>query len=227
MKKKILIVEDEESIVNFIKNRLESDIYDVDIAYDGKSAKRKVAANSYDLVTLDIMLPYVDGFEICTDIRKKSKQTLIVMVSAMDTEAFKTRGYDCGIDDYIPKPFSARELAVKIKSLIKRREEMISREARQVANIILDNDGKRVMAAGFEVGLTPSEYLILSTLIMNSNKVFSRMELAQLIYDNYLGEIDDRGIDSHIYHMRKKIKQYDEKEIIKTVRGMGYKINEN
>jgi len=227
MKKNILIVEDEEAIVNLIKNRLNSDIYNIDVAVDGKDALFKISTNTYDLITLDIMLPYLDGFEICKKLRQKSKQTLVIMVSALDTVEFKSKGYDLGIDDYIAKPFSPKELAIKIQSLLKRREEISSLKINQLSNIILDEESKDIIINGFSIEFTPSEYLILSTLISNKNKVYSRADLVQLIYDNYFGEIDEQGINSHIYHIREKVKQYYDKNIIKTVRGMGYKIYEN
>ena len=227
MRKKILIVEDEEEISNLINKRLDDNIFDVDIALDGKEAMSKLNQNHYDLVTLDIMLPFVDGFEICTCLREKSKQILIIIVSALETQDFKEKGYACGCDDYIAKPFSPKELVVKIKTLLKRREEIISTHAKQLSNIILNEESKEIIISGFALVLTPSEFLILSTLITHHKRVYSRQELAQLIYDNYLGEIDERGIDSHIYHIRKKIKQFEAKEIIKTVRGMGYKIDGN
>jgi len=227
MKKNILIVEDEEQIVQLIKNRLDSTLYHVDIALDGKEALLKINENNYDLITLDIMLPHVDGFEIAKKIRKTSYQTLIVMVSALDTDEFKIKGYEFGVDDYMAKPFSAKELSVKIKSLLKRREELSSTKSKHLSSIILNEESKEVSVNGFKIRFTPSEYLILTTLINNKNRVYSRAELAQIIYNNNLGEIDNRGIDSHIYHIRKKAKTFESKEIIKTVRGMGYRINED
>lgn len=227
MKQKILIVEDEQSIVKFINNRLKSDIYDVDIAHDGRAALEKVISKTYDLVTLDIMIPHIDGFEICKRLRKRSKHTLIIMISALDTEEFKEKGYEYGVDDYIAKPFSAKELAIKIKALLKRRDEIKEEKIEQISSLRLKKEEKKIFVKDFYLSLTPSEYLILSTFINNPKKVFSRSELAQLIYDNYLGGIDERGIDSHIYHIRKKLKRYEDKEIIKTVRGMGYRINED
>ena len=227
MKRNILIVEDEKSIVGFIKNRLDRSIYNIDIAYDGSEAIKKIDSSTYDLVTLDIMLPNIDGFEICKQIRQKSKKTLIIMISALDTLEFKSKGYSLGIDDYIPKPFSASELAVKIDCLIKRREEISNLEYEALPNIIVKDDTKEIIINGFYIDFTPSEYLILSKLILNKNRVFSRADLAQLIYDNYFGEIDEKGINSHIYNIREKIKKVYNKDIIKTVRGMGYRINEN
>jgi len=227
MKKNILIVEDEHSIVSLINNRLSSDAYNVDIAYDGKEAISKIVSNRYDLITLDIMLPYVDGFEICKKIREQSKQTIVIMISALDTMEFKSKGYDCGVDDYISKPFSAKELAIKIKSIFRRKEEMDIDNAKSVSNVILKENSKEIVVNGHMIEFTPSEYLILSTLIVNKNRVYSRQELSQLIYDNYFGEIDEQGINSHIYNIRAKIKPFYDKDIIKTVRGMGYRIYED
>jgi len=227
MRKNILIVEDEETIVHFIQNRLDKSVYNIDIALDGKEAISKIVSNSYDLITLDIMLPFSDGFEICKRIRQKSKKTLIIMISALDTMEFKEKGYAVGIDDYIAKPFSAKELSLKIHSLLKRREEINTLKSSKIANIILNEEIQEIIINGFKIDFTPSEYLILSTLILNKNRVYSRCDLAQFIYDNYFGDIDEQGINSHIYHIREKIKPFYKKEIIKTVRGSGYKIYED
>jgi DNA-binding response OmpR family regulator len=227
MKKKILIVEDEESIVSFINNRLNTDTYEVDVALDGQKALFKIQENYYDLITLDIMLPYVDGFELCNAIRKKTKKTLIIMVSALDTEEFKTKAYGYGIDDYIAKPFSAKELCLKIKSLLIRRDELSTFTQTNTSKVILNDQAKEIHVSGNLIEFTPSEYFLLSTFVRNNNRAYSRQELAQLIYHNYLGEIDERGIDSHICNIRKKISKHEEKNIIKTVRGVGYKIDDN
>lgn len=173
------------------------------------------------------MLPHIDGFEVCKAIRKKHKSCLIIVVSALDTIEFKTKGYNCGIDDYIAKPFSPKELAVKIQFAIKRKEELCSLDAKQICDIILNEEAKEIIISGFKIDFTPSEYLILCTLINNKNRVFSRTDLAQIIYDNYFGDIDEQGINSHIYHIREKVKTYYKKDIIKTVRGMGYRIYED
>lgn len=225
--KKILIVEDEELIVNLINNRLDKDVYSVDIALDGKSALSKIKKNTYDLITLDIMLPYVDGFDLCKSIRKKSKKTLVIMISALNTEDLKAKAYDFGVDDYLSKPFSAKELSLKIKSLLKRRDELSSIKTEESKILTLNDSSKEILVNNNSVDFTPSEYLILSVFISNKTRAYSRQELAQLIYDNSLGEIDDRGIDSHICNIRRKISKYEMRNLIKTIRGIGYKIDEN
>ena len=227
MKKNILIVEDQIAIVNFIKNRLDKNIYSIDIAYDGKEALKKIEKKLYDLITLDFMVPFFDGIEICKTIRQKTKKTLILMISAINNEDIKLNAYGIGIDDFIVKPFSAKELSFKIKALLHRREELVALKEEVINGIIIKEESREIILNGFSLDFTPSEYLILSILYFNKNRVYSRNEFTQLIYDNDLGVIDDRGIDTHICNIRKKIKVYEEKNLIKTVRGMGYKINED
>ncbi|HHH20948.1 MAG TPA: response regulator transcription factor [Nitratifractor sp.] len=227
MQKSILIVEDEEQIVGFINNRLDSQKYCVNIALDGQEALSKIFEKQYDLVTLDIMLPHVDGLEICRTLREKSTDTLIVIISALDTLKYKEQGYACGADDYIAKPFSAKELAIKITSLLRRKEEILANKEKRVKHLILNEASKEIVVNGHTIEWTPSEYLLLSTMIVNKNRLYSRQELAQIIYNNNLGDIDEQGINSHIYNIRKKVEQFYDRDIIKTVRGMGYKIYEN
>ncbi len=227
MKKRILIVEDEIQIIKFIKNRLDENIFDIDISTDGKDAISKVKSNRYDLITLDIMLPSINGFDICKETRANSRDTFIIIVSAINKEEDKLKGYELGADDYISKPFSPRELSAKIKALFKRSQEIQINNSKFNKNIMINYDSKEIYINSFKLKLTPSEYLIFEILFKYHNKVFSREELSQLIYDNNYGNIDTRGIDSHIYHIRKKTKLFESKEIIKTVRGIGYKIYEN
>jgi len=222
MKYRILIVEDEAAIVGFISHRLDLDCYEVDIAVDGLSALQYIQRHYYDLVTLDIMLPHIDGFELIHSIRERSKTTLVMIVSALDTEDFKTKGYGYGADDYIAKPFSPKELALKIEASLKRREELTRQVRGKHPYLIDDSDLKQLTLHGNILSLTPSEYLILSTLVSTPTKLFSRAELSQLIYDNNLGMIDEQSIDSHIYHIRKKLRVYHSDELVQTVRGMGY-----
>jgi len=137
------------------------------------------------------------NYKIVATHQKKIKKVL-------DTMEFKIKGYNCGVDDYIAKPFSARELAIKIKSLLKRKEELVCLKDKSLCDIILKEEAKEVLVDGFKIEFTPSEYTILSVLINNKNRVFSRADLAQIIYDNDLGEIDEQGINSHIYHIKEE-----------------------
>ena len=227
MKKKLLIIEDEEAIADLIVQRFKTSLYDIDVATDGNQALRLLRTNSYDLATIDIMLPYVDGLTLCKKFRQYSPQTFLILVSALDKEETRLQGYAYGADDYITKPFSTKELLAKVKSHFRREDTLKSEKSIITQNILLDNNKKEIKINGFQLLLTPSEYLLFFTLLNNPKKLFSREELSYLIYENSLGEIDSRGIDSHISHIRKKIKKFDKIEYIKTVHGQGYIINEH
>ncbi len=225
MKPKILIVEDEAAIVEFIMRRLDTAHYDIDVATDGALALEQIQNKHYDLVTLDIMLPHYDGFELAKAIRQRSKTTLIIMASALGAESFKTKGYEQGADDYIAKPFSPKMLAVKIETLLRRRAELRGESLPSPKAFDHDHNNKSIRLHGNVLTLTPSEYLILSTLIENPKHLFSRADLAQLIYDHDMGSIDEQSIDSHMSHIRKKLRVFEETQYITTVRGMGYKLS--
>ena len=215
-KKKILIIEDEKAIADLIVQRFNTSLYDVDIAFDGREAVTLLTTKKYDLATVDIMLPHVDGLTLCKKFREFSPQTFLILVSALDEEETRLKGYTYGADDYITKPFSSRELLAKAESYFRRYNTVTSQDTIIKQNICLDESKKEVKIKGFSLPLTPSEYLLFSTLLHNPKKLFSREEFSYLIYENNLGEIDSRGIDSHISHIRKKIKKIDATPYIKT-----------
>lgn len=225
-KKKLLIIEDEKDIAALIVQRLKTSLYDAEIATDGREALVLLSANKYDLATIDIMIPHIDGLTLCKKFRELSPQTFLILVSALDEEDTKIKGYSYGADDYVTKPFSPKELLAKIESHFRRHETLTSQESKNMYNLSIDDDKKEITIKTFHLPLTPSEYLLFSTLLSNPKKLFSREKLSYLIYENNLGKIDSRGIDSHISHIRKKIKTLDNIEYIKTVHGQGYIINE-
>jgi DNA-binding response OmpR family regulator len=227
MKKKILVIEDEKDIADLIIQRFDTSLYDVNLVSDGNAALRHISCEKYDLATIDIMLPNVDGLTICKKFRKLSPKTFLIIISALDEEETKLKGYACGADDYVTKPFSVKELIAKVEAFFRRSDRLLSQNLKNLNNLFLDDEKKEIKINGFSLNLTPSEYLLLYTLLKHPKKLFSRDELSYLIYDNNLGEIDSRGIDSHIYHIRKKIKKLDTNEYIKTVHGQGYIIYEH
>ena len=227
MKKKLLIIEDEKAIADLIIQRFKTSLYDVDVAADGREALVLLSTNRYDLATVDIMLPHIDGLTLCKKFREYSPQTFLILVSALDEEETKLKGYAYGADDYITKPFSPKELLAKVESHFRRADTLTSQASIITQNVLLEYDKKEIKINGFYLSLTPSEYLLFFTLLNNPKKLFSREELSYLIYENNLGEIDSRGIDSHVSHIRKKIKKFDTIEYIKTVHGQGYSINEH
>jgi len=226
MKYNILIVEDEPDIVRLIENRLDTQKFNVTIAMDGKEALNYIKANHYDLLTLDIMLPHVDGLTLCENVRQRHKDSLILIISALDTLEQKEKAYLLGSDDYIPKPFSPKLVAVKIESLLKRRVEILNAPLPFYANIQHDEALKQFYIQGHPLMFTVSEYTVFKILFETPKKVFSKEELSQILYNEDIGNIDKEGIGSHIYQIRKKIAVQSKDDIIKTVRNVGYTLYE-
>ena len=227
MRYKILIVEDEAEIITLISNRLDKQKYDISVAMDGDVALELIKTKDFDLVSLDIMLPNIDGLTLCHKLRDINKKSLIVIVSALDLDETKEKAYNLGADDYVAKPFSAKLLALKIDSLLKRRFELINTEINFKKIIQHDNTLQRFYITNKHLLLTPSEYLIFETLFLNAKKIFSKDELSQILYNSDIGTIDREGIRTHIYTLRKKIANYTPREIVKTVRGIGFTLYEN
>lgn len=229
MANNILVIEDEQHIAEIIANRLQNSGYECDIAYDSSSALSKLSQKSYALVTIDIMIPGINGLEVCKHIHKHHSKTMIVIISSLDTDEKKSIAYGSGSDDFITKPFNGKELAMKIDALFRRREINESGNISILNGALRINDEKKkVTLSGTEIPFTPSEYLLFSTIAENKKLTFSRDKLSELLWDNGFDLMDDRVIDSHIYHIRKKLSAVDEnfKDVIKTVRGFGYRLNE-
>lgn len=226
MKYKILIVEDETDIVKLIQNRLDSELFDVTIAMDGAEALRLIETKHYDLVTLDIMLPHVDGLTLCENVRQRHKDSLILIISALDTIERKEKAYALGADDYIDKPFSPKLVALKIESLLKRRVELTTASLASFENLQHDENLKHFLIEGKRLALTFSEYTILKILFESPKKVFSKEELSQILYNEDIGNIDKEGIGTHIYQVRKKIASLSDDNVIKTIRSVGYTLYE-
>ena len=227
MKHKILIVEDEVEIVNLIRKRLDKQKYDISVAYSGDEGLKLIQREYFDLLSLDIMLPSVDGLTLCKEVRKKNKNSLIVIISALDLDEEKEKAYLLGADDYISKTFSPKLVALKIDSLLQRRQELKSHDIYLSQEIYHDSDLKRFYIQNKHLLLTPSEYMLLENMYTTPKKVFSKEELSQILYNEDIGNIDRDGIGTHIYQLRKKIALYTEVKIIKTVRGMGYTLYED
>jgi len=226
MKYNILIVEDEPDIVRLIQNRLDTQKFNVTIAMDGKEALKYIKANHYDLLTLDIMLPHVDGLTLCENVRQRHKDSLILIISALDTLEQKEKAYLLGADDYIAKPFSPKLVALKIESLLKRRIEILNAPLPFYANIQHDVNLKQFYIQGHPLMFTVSEYTVFKILFETPKKVFSKEELSQILYNEDIGNIDKEGIGTHIYQIRKKIAIQTKDDIIKTIRNVGYTLYE-
>lgn len=211
---KILIVEDEEPINQLVKMNLKLVGYECDQAFDGKEALEKIAANKYDLIILDIMLPYHDGFEIMGSI----KDTPVFFVTAKDNIEDKINAFSIGAEDYIVKPFDILELLARVNVILRRRKTSDKRIA--IDHIEVDMDGRKIYDRGSLVEVTPQEFGLLEALILNRNLALSREKLLELAWD-YAYDGDSRTVDVHIQKLRKKLGLEDR---IKTVYKVGYRL---
>ncbi len=221
---KILLVEDEENVADFIRRGLEEEEFVVDVSHDGKDGFVKATSGEYDLMILDIMLPGVDGIDLCKLIRMKEIITPILMLTAKDTVEDKVKGLDSGADDYLTKPFSFDELLARIRALIRRKS--LSVEPLHCADLKLDSLKRKVTRAGREIYLRPKEFALLEFLLRNKNKVMSRAEILKNVW-GYDFDPATNVVDVHINFLRDKIDREYEKKLIRTVRGAGYMIRED
>ena len=225
MAKRVLVVDDEKLIVKGIRVSLEQDGMEVDCAYDGEEALNMAKANEYDMILLDIMLPKMDGFEVCQAIREFSDMP-IVMLTAKGDDMDKILGLDYGADDYITKPFNILEVKARIKAIMRRIAG--PREKKEVSSIVekgdlrLDCDSRRLFISGREVNLTAEEFDLLELLVKNENKVYSRENLLGLVWGkDYPGDV--RTVDVHVRRLREKIETNpSEPKYVHTKWGVGY-----
>lgn len=222
---RILVVEDEKKVASFIKKGLEEEYYSVDIALDGKEGSKLAVTEEYDLIILDIMLPYKDGITILKEIRQEKINTPVLMLTAKDGIADKVLGLDSGSDDYLAKPFAFDELLARIRALL-RRNSVEKNLLLKVDGLVIDTQSHKVFRNESEIFLTPKEYSILEYLIRNKNKVISRVKLSEHVYD-YHFDSDTNVIDVYINKLRNKIDKGFEKQLLHTIRGVGYTIKEN
>ena len=213
----ILIVDDEMLIRNVIKEYLLNEGYKVLEAKDGFDALRVISDNKVDLIVLDIMMPKMDGFTCLSEIRK-TKNIPVIMLSARKEETDKLNSFDLGVDDYVTKPFSPKELVARVKAHLKRTTS--NNENYTYKNLIVDYKGRKVTINDKEVNLTPKEYELLTYFIKNKGIALSREQLLNSVWDyDYYG--DDRTVDTHIKMLRKSLGDY--RNLIKTIREVGYK----
>ncbi|EFM09812.1 two component transcriptional regulator, winged helix family [Paenibacillus curdlanolyticus YK9] len=228
---RILVVDDEERIRRLLKMYLEKEGYEIEEAEDGETALRMAAGKDYDLIMLDVMLPGIDGVEVCSRLRQV-KATPVIMLTAKGEEMNRVQGFEAGADDYVVKPFSPREVIYRVKAILRRSSAtaFLTKEANSSNNIVLphlviEHDAHRVSAGGQEVSLTPKEYELLHYLAVSPDKVFSREELLKDVW-NYEFFGDLRTVDTHVKRLREKLNKVSPEaaSMITTVWGVGYKL---
>ncbi|MBU7216238.1 response regulator transcription factor [Staphylococcus gallinarum] len=218
---KILIVEDEQNLARFIELELEHENYTVDIENDGKLGLEKGLTNSYDLILLDLMLPNINGLEICRQIRQ-SQTTPIIIITAKSDTYDKVAGLDYGADDYIVKPFDIEELLARIRAMLRRQPK---KNIIDIKGLIIDKDAFKVTVDGMPLDLTKTEYDLLYLLAENKNHVMQREQIITDVW-GYDSEVETNVVDVYIRYLRNKLKPFGKDKYIETVRGVGYVIRQ-
>ncbi|HEO8422322.1 response regulator transcription factor [Niallia sp. FSL W8-0635] len=231
---KILVVDDEERIRRLLKMYLEREEFIVEEAEDGVSALTKALNTDYDVILLDLMMPGKDGMEVCKELREK-KTTPVIMLTAKGEEVNRVQGFEVGTDDYIVKPFSPREVVLRVKALLRRsttttfeQSDSTSKDVIIFPALTIDHDAHRVLASGKEVSLTPKEYELLFFLAKSPDKVFDReLLLKEVWHYEFFGDL--RTVDTHVKRLREKLNRVSEEaaSMIVTVWGVGYKFEVN
>lgn len=229
-KQKVLVIEDEPDVLQFIKQGLEENGFDVEFAYDGECGKKLALSNHYDVIILDIIIPQLNGLELCKKIRKQNTTTKILLLTALGSLDDKLEGFEAGADDYLVKPFDFLELLARVNVLAKRTTQSVDNSQEEnhilrVADLALNINNKRVKRGGKEIALTAKEFALLELLVLNKNRVLSKVEIAEKIWDiNF-----DRGtnvIEVYINFLRKKIDKGFSVKLLHTLVGMGYIIKD-
>ncbi len=225
MSKQVLVVDDEKLIVKGIRFSLEQDGMEVDSAYDGEEALEMAKKKKYDIILLDLMLPKMDGLEVCQQIREFSNVP-IVMLTAKGEDMDKILGLEYGADDYITKPFNILEVKARIKAIMRRsandHDEKEKARTLEVGELRMDTEGRRVFVSDREINLTAKEFDVLELLVLNPNKVYSRENLLNIVWGyEYPGDV--RTVDVHIRRLREKIEANpSEPKFVHTKWGVGY-----
>jgi DNA-binding response OmpR family regulator len=220
---KILIVEDDVKISSFLEKGLSEENYVVDCCYDGEEATYLIKSNKYDLIILDLMIPYIDGITLCKDLRDSGIDTPIIMLTAKDSIEDKVLGLNTGANDYLAKPFSFEELLARINVQLRGGKSLTNQL--QIADLKLDIDKKSVTRADKLIKLSSKEYMLLEYLMLNKEKIISEEMINNILWD--MDENTESNIISvFIYRLRKKIDKDSDLKLIHTIRGMGYKVSE-
>lgn len=216
----VLIVEDEENMVSFIKMELEYEGYNVDVANDGRRAVLLALEKDYDVILLDLMLPGINGIEVCRRIRKE-KETPIIMLTARDSVMDKVTGLKSGADDYLAKPFAIEELIARMEVIFRRNKKEKSNSELKFKDIILDIEGRTVRRNNEVIELTNTEFQLLLMFMKNINRALTRDIIMENIW-GYNSEAETNVVDVYVRYIRNKLDKDDKEKYIQTIRGVGY-----
>jgi hypothetical protein len=221
---RILLIEDDVAIARSLKEGLEDEAYAVDVAHDGDEGYRTATADDYDAIILDIMLPSMNGYEVCQALRQDGKRTPILMLTARDAERDIVKGLDTGADDYLAKPFSFEVLLARLRAILRRPNEKLG-EVLRVGDLTLDPSLKKVTRASQEINLTTKEYGVLEYLMRNTGKVLSKEQIIAHVWD-FDADVLPNNVELFIMFLRRKVDKPFGKKLIHTVPGFGYKLED-
>jgi heavy metal response regulator len=217
---RILVIEDEVKIAQFIKRGLKEEGYAIDVAVDGEEGHFMLSSNEYDAIILDLMLPKIDGLTLCRTLRKEGNATPIIMLTAKDTVKDKVKGLDSGADDYLPKPFAFEELLARLRVLLRKKDNRVQTQLK-VDDLIMDILTHKVTRADREIDLTVKEYALLEYLMRNAGNIVTRTMISEHVWDINFDTFTN-VIDVYINYLRNKIDSGFDNKMIHTVRGKGY-----
>ena len=221
---RVLIVEDERKISAYIKRGLEEEGYAVDVAFTGREGLDWAAAVVFDLILLDVMLPEVDGVNVCRQLRQRGCRAPILMLTARDAVEDRVVGLDAGADDYLVKPFALKELLARLRALGRRATDTPKQASLQLADLRMDLLTRRVTRGNRTIDLTAKEYAILETLLREPERVLTRTQIAEHVW-NYDVYNQSNVVDVYIRNLRRKIDDGQELKLIQTLRGAGYRLS--
>lgn len=225
-KNRILIVEDESRVLQFIRQGLEEQGYEVEFAYDGECGRKLALSKEFDIIIMDIIIPQLNGIELCKKVREKDNNVKILMLTALGTLEDKLEGFKAGADDYLVKPFDFPELLVRIQSLLKRKgthsdDPKHDDHIIRIADLEVNTHNKKVRRSGKEITLTAKEFALLELLALNKNRVVSKPEIAERIWNIHF-DTGTNVIEVYINFLRKKIDKDFHNKLLHTLVGMGY-----
>ncbi len=220
---RLLLVEDDHKIAGYVKRGLEEEGYAVDAAYDGRDGLDWALAAPYDLFILDVMLPGLDGFSLCRELRRQGIHAPVLMLTARDAVDDRVDGLDAGADDYLVKPFAFRELLARLRALLRRAADAPKRTVLQAGDLTLDTRTQRVQRGERTIELTAKEFAVLECMMRDPGRVLSRTVIADHVW-SYDAYNQSNVIDVYIRNLRRKIDDGSERKLIETVRGVGYRL---
>jgi len=222
---KILLVEDEPKVVAFIRKGLEEQGHEVDNAYDGKFGIKLALEKDFDLLILDVILPHVNGIDVCREVRKANPSVPILMLTALGTTDDKVTGLEAGADDYLVKPFQFKELVARINALSRRRQRGHEETIYRVADLVVDMNAKTVVRDSNPIKLTAREFALLELFLRNKGRVLSRVDISESLWDQEF-DAGSNVIDVYVNYLRNKIDKNFSPKLIHTMIGMGYVLKE-